>query len=55
MAKVREYIGESTVDFRQLAKLQAIHWGKYSRLSPIGENKIDFATCRETILIQIVY
>jgi hypothetical protein len=37
MAKVRGCIGESTVDFRQLAKFQEIYWRKYSGLSPIGE------------------
>ena len=29
--------GESTVDFRQLAKFRRMYWRKYSGLSPIGE------------------
>jgi hypothetical protein len=37
MAKVRRCIGESTVDFRQLAKFQEMYWRKYNGLSPIGE------------------
>jgi hypothetical protein len=37
MAKVPGRIGESTVDFHQLAKFQVMHWRKYSELSPIGE------------------
>ncbi len=36
-AKVRGCVGESKVDFRQLAKFQEIYWRKYSGLSPIGE------------------
>jgi hypothetical protein len=59
MAKVHGYIGESTVDFRQLAKFQGVHWRNYNGLSPIGEipggvlAKVQwtFASCHETILI----
>ncbi|CAF1552362.1 unnamed protein product [Rotaria magnacalcarata] len=32
-----ECIGESTVNFHQLAKFQRPYWRKYSGLSPIGE------------------
>jgi len=31
-----EYIGESTVDIRQLAKFQVVYWRKYSGLSPMA-------------------
>jgi hypothetical protein len=34
MAKVHGYIGETTMDFRQLAKFQGVCWRNYSGLSP---------------------
>jgi hypothetical protein len=36
--KSRWYAGESTVDFRQLARVQVVYWREYSELSPIGES-----------------
>jgi len=38
MAKVRKFIGENTVDSRQLAKVLDVYWRKYSGHSPIGES-----------------
>ena len=37
----RGCIGESTVNFRQLAKLQGMYWRKYGGLSPTGETPRD--------------
>jgi hypothetical protein len=34
------YIGENTVDSRQLTKVLRVYWWKYSGLSPIGESHI---------------
>jgi hypothetical protein len=36
--KYRGYIGESSVDIRQLAKVQRVYWRKFSGYSPIGES-----------------
>jgi hypothetical protein len=51
IAKVPGYIGESTADFRQLAKFQEMHWRNYSGPSPIGESEVDYLSCHGTILI----
>jgi hypothetical protein len=42
-AKVHGCIGESKVDFRQLAKFQEIYW-RNSR-GCVGESKVDFTSC----------
>ena len=31
------YIGESSLEFRQLANFQLVYWRKFTRVSPIGE------------------
>jgi hypothetical protein len=33
----RGYIGESSLNFRQLANIQGVYWRKSTELSPIGE------------------
>ena len=47
----RGCVGESTVDFRQLAKFQRMCWRKYSGLSSIGESEMDYLSFYGTILI----
>ncbi len=62
MAKVRGYIGESPLYFRQLAKFQWMCWRKNDGLSPIGEIPEDalakihctFTSCHKAILIQYI-
>jgi hypothetical protein len=39
MAKVQRFIGESTVDIRQLTKVIRVYWRNYNGLSPIGESR----------------
>ena len=36
--KCKGYIGESSVEIRQLAKVQGIYWRKFTGNSPIGES-----------------
>ncbi len=38
--KSRGYTGESSVDIRQLAKVQPVYWRKFSGYSPIGESSV---------------
>ena len=47
-----ECIGESIVDFRQLARFQRPYWRKYSGLSPIGECQMGYLSGYTTILIK---
>ena len=44
MAKRQGCVGESTVDFRQLAKFPGMYWQKYTGLLPIGEISGDVLT-----------
>lgn len=37
MAKVRQNIGENTVETRQLAKVLRVRWRMYDKLSPISQ------------------
>ena len=41
---------QSSMDIRQLAKVQRAHWRKFSRHSPIGESAVDFRQWRNSRL-----